>query len=153
MGHRRFVAAAFMIAISIAASGPASAQCIECGMQMQQAWHSNVITKGVYDSMKRDQQRRQAPPQARTVREVNVQQLQDAALAPLGLEFERRVRTDGKDSAVNWLVAATKPLGSQVGGLMPQYRERVRSQGQAAANAWYLNAARAIGTRYVQASR
>lgn len=84
---------------------------------MQQARHSNVITKGVYDSMKRDQQRRQAPSRARTIREVDVQQLQDAALAPLGPEFERRVRAYGKDNAVNWLVAAGKPLGNQVGGL------------------------------------
>lgn len=153
MGHIRCVTAAFMIAASAAASSPGYAQCIECGMQMQQAWHSNVITKGVYDSMKRDQQRRQAPPQSRTVGTVNVQQLQDATLAPLAPEFERRVLADGKDSAVNWLVAASKSLGGRVGRLMPQYRERVRSQGQEAANAWYLIAARAIGTRYVQASR
>lgn len=153
MLHRQLFGAMFAVALGLTGSGQASAQCIECGMQMQQAWHSNVASRSIYDSMRRDQQRRRASPPAGQVQAVTEQQLQDAALAPLWPEYQRRMQADGKDSADRWALATGKTLGHQVASLMPQYKQRVRSQGQAAANRWYLDAARQTSNRYIQASR
>lgn len=108
--------------------------------------------KEMEESARRDEQRRQAPA-SRYAQAVTQQQLQDAAIAPLLPEFNRRAREDGAESAINWATAAGHALGREVVGLMPQYRQRVSSEGQAAANDWYLDAARAASLRYIQTSK
>ena len=153
MLHREFVVCTFAFAFALIAPCSVSAQCIECGMQMQQAWHANVVRQGIYDSMKRDDARRQAASPGRDAKPVTERQLQDAALAPLWPEYQRRMQADGGDNAARWAVAAGKDLGHQVAGLMPEYRQLVRSKGQAAANDWYLDAARQTSVRYIRAAR
>lgn len=160
MRHKPLVLGMLATMLALAASAPAFSQCIECGMQMQQAWHSNVVTQGIYDSMNRDTQRRDegaknsnASVSRRGVAAITEQQIQDAVMAPLWPEYRRRLQADGKDSADKWVMIAAKALGSKLGHLVPQYKQRIRSQGQAAANGWYLDAARQTSRRYIQASR
>lgn len=153
MRHKPLVLGMLATMLALAAPAPAFSQCIECGMQMQQAWHSNVARQGIYNSMKRDRQQRRAAPLARSVPAITERDIQDATLAPLWPEYQRRMQANGKEAADQWAVMAGKDLGHQVGSLMPQYKQRIRSQGQAAANGWYLDAARQTSRRYIQASR
>jgi len=122
---------------------------------MQQAWNTNVVSQSVLKSVQRYAKRRS---QTKASSQENVsnssskevmQQISDAALAPLGPEFERRVTAQGKQKAVAWLVSAAKDLGHQAGRLMPEYQKKVKSDGENSANNWYIEQAGIIGRQYV----
>ncbi|OWJ66724.1 hypothetical protein BWR60_13125 [Inquilinus limosus] len=118
------------------------------------------ITQGIYDDMnrqtrQRDEERRQRDAAgAGTAASASLEdRVMDAVMAPLLVEANRRVATDGKAAAEAWYVAAGRELGGQAGSLMPEYRRRVAADGQASAESWYVAAAGDLSRRYIQSGR
>ncbi|WP_395681006.1 hypothetical protein [Inquilinus sp.] len=143
--------------LALMAAPSAQAQCVECSMQNFNSTLSGITTYNtnvdrVQEGERRahDRRARAASAPAGTAAASLEDRVLDAVMAPLLVEADRRVATDGKAAAEAWYVAAGRELGGKAGSLMPEYRRRVAADGQANAESWYVAAAGELSRRYIQ---
>ena len=96
-----------------------------------------------------DAQRPSAAP-ARPSSDI-IGKTENAVLAALSPEYERRRAALGQRRADAWMQTASSSAGRQVGSLHGQYLQRVQREGRQSADRWYIAQARAIGQRQVAA--
>ena len=150
-------------------SGTAQAQCLECAQQMFQA----TLTTNIWYNINQDQidQTRSHDARNGTCYDANrsfegcrgkaasarlpgvapavANQAENAVLAVLKAEHERRVQAQSSGSANQWLNKAAGDTGRQVAALHAEYRRRLGADGSAGAGKWYIDSATRIATQYV----
>lgn len=145
--------AAFIVGLGFALSNPSFAQCIECGMQMQNSWNNGVIARKTQEGVQRNRrQQKSRAPQSQTqgaAPQYMLSQTQNASFAVLKPEYDRRAAAYGPNSAQQWLNAAGRSVGRDVRALASDYHRRVRDQGRSQADSWYVAQSRIISQRYL----
>jgi len=162
-------------AISILVSGvgvsdQATAQCLECAQQMFQATLSSNIQYQSNQSMINDTRRRDAKNgicydanrdyevcEGKTIdsKPASISRSADgkvesAVLEILNTEYRRRILTQGKGKAGQWLNTAAGDIGRQMASLGLEYRRRSDADNSTVTDQWYIDTARQIATQYVK---
>lgn len=172
---RHSLATALLLASSLAAPLAARAQCVECATQMLNAtltansWY-NINQTQIDDNRRRDARNgvcyddnrrfggcegtagRSASQSERfdgglpdwTAREA-AQQVSDT----LKDEYGRRLRSQGRGAAAQWLNTASGDIGRQMAALTPEFFRRWDAGDRNSADRWYLEQVRQMAGRYI----
>ncbi len=151
---------AILLTCGMAATSPSNAQVYDTdfgAMIMNQnlgALNTYNNNMNRLDAERRELDRRRAPKSgtsavANGIPNYIVDRTQGAVLAWLNPEYKRRAAAYGKSNADQWMVAAARNIGQQMGALGKEYLTRVERQGRDKADTWYVARANELGRQYV----